>query len=463
MKKTLLLTLALGLAGASSLLAGTVDIYITGSTAFRQTVYAACTKLYTTFPSIWYADAANGGAGSGFQRSSTASWCMSGNPITGLTNLSGNTLIIHGLFTGSIQGIQTVEQSVPLLFAAPHSGNAGNGGVTDTYVTNTPTIAFSDASGSSAGYTATGNYAEENVCVQPFVMVKSHSPNSIMASITNVTWEQLEYGIPQGRIPFSVWTGKPGADNTNNFVYWIERTADSGTRRCETAQQYYQFTDPVGVYIYDFTNKFFFQPDNTTNSLVGSFPFGVVGAAGNNNVNQNWGPGYVAGSDIATELNYADATNTAISYLSMNDSKSIVSGSSQIEADVVSFNGLWPTAAGPGIHGNTGTNDYTPITMGLYPCWGNEVLVHIINPKSGVTDQDITKTQLGNQTQPGSFLGVLNAQSFLNGGALTVGSIENEIELSKTGSRRGQLAIRLSDMVSQRAAVGGVITPGPVN
>ena len=182
MKKTLLLTLALGLAGASSLLAGTVDVYLTGSTAFRSQVYSACTKLFTTPPSIWYGDANHGGASSGFS-SGTAAWCMTGTPITGLTNLQGNTLTIHGLFTGSIQGIQTVEESVLLTFTAPHSGNTGAGGLTDTYVTNTPTLAFSDASGSSAGYTATGNYAEEQVCVQPFVMAKSQSPNPIMASI----------------------------------------------------------------------------------------------------------------------------------------------------------------------------------------------------------------------------------------------------------------------------------------
>jgi hypothetical protein len=452
MKKTLLLTLALGLAGASSLLAGTVDIYMTGSTAFRQTVYSACTKLFTAPPSIYYADANHGGANSGFS-SSTGSWVMSGTPITGLLNLQGNTLVIHGLFTGSIQGIQTVEQSVPLIFAI----SAGtSGGLTSGYVTNTPTIAFSDASGSSAGFTATGNYAEEPVCVQPFVMVKSQSPAPIMASINNVTWEQLEYGIAAGRLPFSVWSNKQGADNTNNFVYVIQRTSDSGTRRCETAQQYYQFTDPVGVYIYDFTNKFFFQPNNTTASLIGSYPFGVVGAPGLNNVNQNWGSGYVSGGNIATELNYPDATNTAISYLSMNDSKSV--GSSNW-ANVVSFNGLWPTAAGAGLHGNTGTNDYSPIVLGYYPCWGNEVLVHIINPAANPPgDQDITQSQLGDQTTPGTFLGVLNAQSLINNGALTIGSIEYEIELSKTNSG-GAVAIRLNEMHSNRSSDGGLISP----
>jgi hypothetical protein len=63
---------------------------------------------------------------------------------------------------------------------------------------------------------------------------------------------------------------------------------------------------------------------------------------------------------------------------------------------------------------------------------------------------------LGDQTTPGSFMGVFNAQSLYNGGTLVVGSIENEIELSKPG---GATAIRLSDMSNSRSAVGGTIYP----
>jgi hypothetical protein len=67
MKKTLLLTLALGLAGAPSLLAGNVDVYITGSTAFRANVYTACQKLFNRqrhHHLLWRR--AHGGANSGF-------------------------------------------------------------------------------------------------------------------------------------------------------------------------------------------------------------------------------------------------------------------------------------------------------------------------------------------------------------------------------------------------------------
>ena len=51
---------------------------------------------------------------------------MTGTPISALTALSGNTLTIHGLFTGSIQGMQTVEQSTKLIFANADGTAGGN-------------------------------------------------------------------------------------------------------------------------------------------------------------------------------------------------------------------------------------------------------------------------------------------------------------------------------------------------
>jgi len=171
----------------------------------------------------------------------------------------------------------------------------------------------------------------------------------------------------------------------------------------------------------------------------------------------SWGYGYIGGGDIANTLNNNNSNNQAIAYLSIADAKSV--GSSSSWGKVISVNGLWPTAAGSGINGNTGTNDYSPITLGYYPCWGLEVLVHPIDPSQVTTrDQNITMTQLGNQATPGSFMGVFNYQTFVSGGSPLAGSIENEIELSKTLSP-GATAIRLSDMFNSRASVGGTISP----
>jgi hypothetical protein len=449
MKKTLLITLALGLAGAPSLVAGTVDVYITGSTAFRANVYTACQNLYGgAGPTIYYANAANGGANSGFS-SSTASWVMTGTPVSTLTNVQGNTLVVHGLFTGSTQGLQTTEQGTKLVFAQPAGTPGGNANV---YVTNSPTIGFSDASGSASPFPATGNFVEEAVCVQPFVLVKSTATVGAVTNISNVSWEQLEYGIPAGRIPLSAWTSKTG--DTNTFVYLYERTKDSGTRRCETAQEYYQYNDPVTTYVYDYTNNFWYTPTATANTANGAFPNGVIGSEGpgNNNANLNWGFGYIGGGDIKNSLNNGNATNQAIAYLSIADAKAVGAANWN---NIISYNGIWPTAAGAGIHGNTGTNNFSPITLGYYPCWGFEVLVFSTGAYPA-GDQDITSLQLGDEFTPGSFMGVFNFQTLINGGSPIVGSIEKTI---KDSEPTGATGITLAEMVNARPSVGGTIIP----
>ena len=53
-------------------------------------------------------------------------------------------------------------------------------------------------------------------------------------------------------------------------------------------------------------------------------------------------------------------------------------------------------------------------------------------------------------------MGVFNAQSFNNGGVVTVGSIENEIILSQPSGATG---IPLAAMVNTRPSVGGTIFP----
>ena len=318
-------------------------------------------------------------------------------------------------------------------------------------MTNSPTIGFSDASGAASPYPATGNYVEENVCVQPFVMCKSTATVGAVTNINNVTWEQLEYGVPQGRIPLAAWTGK--ITDTNTFVYLMQRTKDSGTRRCETAGEYYQFTDPVGIYIYDYTNNFFYTPTVTGRNCVWRFAQRRCRRGRSvNNVNLNWGYGYVGGGDIKNSLNNGNAANQAIGYLSIADAKGVGSANWN---NVVSFNGLWPTAAGAGIHGNTGTNDYSPITLGYYPCWGLEVLVHPVNP-GPISDQDITKNQLGDQTTPGTFMGVFNAP---NPDQRRLAHRWQHRKRNRVEQDRRCHGHRLSDMGNSRSSVGGTISP----
>ncbi|NBX60798.1 MAG: hypothetical protein EBT62_10090, partial [Opitutaceae bacterium] len=91
----------------------------------------------------------------------------------------------------------------------------------------------------------------------------------------------------------------------------MQRTLDSGTRRCETACSYYTYGDTVGVYLYDYTNNFFYLPTTNLVNTYATSPNGVVGSAGLGNVNLNWGYGYVAGGDIKNTLNNSSVSNTA--------------------------------------------------------------------------------------------------------------------------------------------------------
>jgi hypothetical protein len=80
------------------------------------------------------------------------------------------------------------------------------------------------------------------------------------------------------------------------------------------------------------------------------------------------------------------------------------------------------------------------------------------NPQTG---NNINMNQLGDWNTPGSFMGVFNAQVLNNGGSPKVGSIENEIEISKSVGGTGfpATAIRLYDMYMSRDDVGAVISP----
>ena len=447
MKKTLFLTLAAGLVSATSLMAQS-DLYITGSTAFRANVHDACSNLFSSFTEYTGTAATGGDSKTG---NAAAQWTMTGTPIASLTaNITG-TLTIHALFTGSVQGIKTVEQSTKLLFL--------KGTDATTVVTNTPTIAFTDVSSSSTPYPASGNFSEEIVAVQPFVMCKAVPANNGLTNVNNVSWEQLKYAIQAGRIPLSAWDNLR-ADHTN-YVYLLERTQDSGTRRTEFATVNDGYNQSAIVYNYDVTNNVFYKATNTVAGANGGgttspVSVGVVGAAGNGNANLSWGSGYVGGGDIKTALGTNNVANQSIAYLSFADAKGI---SGVNWSQVISFNGIWPTVAGAGIHGNTGTNDFSPICLGMYPHWANEVVVYpTVDPSSISTDQNLSQSQLGDQNTPGTLLGVLDYQTkFSNPGGPTLpGSIENEIFKSQPG---GATAIRLSDMTSFRFSVGGTITP----
>ncbi|MEI8288650.1 MAG: hypothetical protein WCH99_04210 [Verrucomicrobiota bacterium] len=457
MKKTLILTVAAGFACAMSSMATQFDLYITGATAFRQSVYEACKKLYDVTPATNLTMSAGSlvFGGNNIGNSSSSMWTMNGTVAGKIPQFGTDTLAIHADFNGSVQGLYVVENSLGIQFLD----------IAGALITNTATIAFSDVNSSATPYPAssTANFAEESVAIQPFVWCTSQSLSNL---ISNVSLEQVVFGIKQGKLPLSAWSNKASDGSTS--VYLLTRTKDSGTRRNQFAEAGYAYGYSAPVYIYCETNATWRKW--TTGSLVQAnigtnVNANVIGAAGagNANVDSKWGFGYVGGGDFKRLLGNSVNTsaNTSIGYLSFADAKGILTGTGQNWSQVCSYNGIWPTAAGIGVRGNTGANDFSPITNGMYTAWGEEVVVYAKNPMQIVTqpsypNQNLSTSQLGNQTTPNTILGVLDAQTLISGGSPVPGSIENEIELSKAA---GATAIRLSDMISSRSSVGGTITP----
>jgi hypothetical protein len=445
MKKILLLTL-FGAVSVSQLMA--VDLYVTGSTAFRKQVFPACQKLFTNgAPATTVFDLSGAIGGDGTSANSNPVWTMDGTCGPAVGVLAGTPLTIHANFTGSVQGMDNVENKIKIVFLTK-SGSA------NTYMTNTPTIAFSDVASGSTPFPAAGNFSEEQVAVQPFVIVKSISTAPLMNSITNITYEQLKYLYSAGNMPLTSWTGNPNDYNTN--IYLLNRTRDSGTRRTLFAYLGAGYAAGITTYNYDVTNHTFYLASGTTLGLVGGTGCGVIGGfAGYNNANLAFLQGYIGGPDIQAAMKVNDAQNLSLSYLSFGDAQKLVSSS--YWSQVLPLNGVWPTAAGPGVRGNqTGTNDFTPICKGAYGYWSYEVVVYpTVDPSSLSSDQNLTAAQLGSGTTANTILGVLDN---VTSATPIPGSLDNEIQASKTGSP-GATAIRLIDMTSSRSAVGGVISP----
>ena len=463
MNKKLILTLATGVACAMTTMADTYDLYVTGATAFRQSIHDSCKGLFDVAPitnatpslgTLQYGGSASGGNGA--LNNGNGQWVMRGTVSNSVPALGTNELVIHALFNGSIQGVQTVENKVKLLFLAKDG----------SVITNTPTIGYTDAASSSTPFDAanTADFAEEKVAVQPFVWIRAVAGSPLMTNINNITYEQAKYLITAGRAKLSAWTYK--ATDTN-LIYKLSRTQDSGTRRVELACNGFGYNQSLTVYNYDQAiNSYYLAPNNGSNNATGLTGYGIVGAAGNGGANLTWGPGYVGGGDVRSAVNIANANNVSIGYLSFADAKTAGLSGSNWSA-VISFNGMYPTIGTnrsffkddkttPWLWGNTGTNDFSPITSGQYSGYGNETCVYpITDPSALSADQNLTTALLGDATTAGTILGILH-KKYAAGVAPVKGSIEYEIEASKP---TGATAIRLSDMKTARPAVGGVITP----
>jgi len=405
MKKSILFALFGGILGATPVMAANYDLYLTGSTAFRGNAFTACQKLYDG------GTPANANNGTGAPASSDSRWTMSGTCANlGLTSGS-DTLTIHALWTGSVQGLSGLANKDQLVFLA--SATAGN----TTLKTNSCSAAFSDVySAPTLDPLSSGSFTEKDVAIQPFVFVKSVASGGVQ-SITNITWQQLQFLLASGSAPLSYFTGKASDATTN--IYLIHRTLDSGTRVTTVQEASYIGTIPINYWNPDGNN---FIPA-TTNRGPAAF-----------------GPGYVGGSDVKTVMQATGTGNQSIAYLSMSDARAI---SGVNWEKMLAFNGQYPIATYvPGTAPST--NDYSPICFGKYSFWASECLDWPKTSQWGTySDQNLSFSQLN------AIMGKLSGTG--------VGSIDNEVAGSEAAGTA--TAVRLSEMSASRSAVGGPIAP----
>lgn len=419
MKKSIAISILGGLMAAAPVMAANYDMYITGSTAFRPNVFAACSKIFDNGAPADSNKGTSSAPGSGDNQ-----WTMVGT-CTNLGVTSGSdTLTIHALFTGSVQGISAMLNKDQLVFFASGTRN------TTTLVTNTASIAFSDVFSKPALYhlPTDGSFAEDQVAVQPFAFFKSTGTGGVGA-VNNITAQQLYAFLQPGLLPLSYLTGNPNDVGTN--VYLIHRTLDSGTRVTTVAESKYiggikiRYYNPAG--------------DNYINATTNRGP-------------AQFGAGYVGGSDLRGALQTATVGGEAIGYLSVADGRT-VNGSAW--ENILAYNGVYPCSNwGAGGQGSATTNNYSNVTSGKYSFWAQEILDHPATSAEWNTflsaGQNLSFSQLN------ALIGRLEA-TYSGTGTLN-GSIDYEIELSKTVSPYAT-AVRLGDMQVGRSAVGGVISP----
>jgi ABC-type phosphate transport system substrate-binding protein len=302
--KTTLKLLALGVTFAAASLQAQVDLYVTGSTAFRANAYRSIRALY----------------GANLASQNPADPASSQNQVTWSGTIpslfGGQTVTIHASYSGSVAGIQALVQNTSQNYLQSSTPGVA------TIVSHQADLAFSDVFQTSTIYQSTA-LDDAQVGVLPFAWVKSTSGAS---AVTNVTIQQLQPSLSNGRVKLSYFTGNT---NDTGYMYLVDRDSGSGTRMTAEKDALFAAT-PI-----------LWAPDGSCNWT-------------NNN------PGFSSGSGVVSVLN---SCGPALGYLGLSDANNVASG-----ANILSYDGVLP------FNGTLASPDFTPVRTGLYSFWCYEHL-----------------------------------------------------------------------------------------
>jgi hypothetical protein len=370
---------ALLLASANFASATPLNLYITGSTAFRSNVEKALrTQVFD----------ADGQLAIGFNGTTQDKQ----NCAVYHGNIGGVDWIIETAWSGSEAGIQTVAGAVsinflnPSLLGAPGSTTNSLDDVTQTgyagtqAVSQIPDTDLSDTAQAasqfnglfrSVTYPALNEAATAPIGINVFKFIANKG-----SSLTGITSQQVRALYSAGKLSLAFFTGN-NADEANS-VYCTGRNPDSGTRVTELLETGYGTATSIVKH---------FQPQTSGGAFINGSTGGLVGKLvvwPNETINgipaNNGNSGYSSGGNLAKSLNN-DFTNggagivvgtttfnnggahslSFVGYASSNDADA------QIGAGVVelAYNGVKV-----GVSADYNTN--TLLTEGQYTFWSKE-------------------------------------------------------------------------------------------
>jgi hypothetical protein len=255
MKLNKALTVALSALGFVSLAGADNVVYLTGSTAFRSTVYTALNTSGVVFDGASTRATRNGSTPGG------ASYMLFHG------NIGGTPTYIDCAWSGSEAGIAsaanvTIDNDGNPLPGSPETWLKADGSVPMTDDANPPASGELEASSHGADLaqadtsqavsltprvpntsTDLKDYGVEGVVTFTWVKNINTSPTAEWSAMQNVTLPQLNALIFKGYQQTALFTGN--VSQTNNYVYIVGRNKGSGTRANELADTGYGTTRTV--------------------------------------------------------------------------------------------------------------------------------------------------------------------------------------------------------------------------
>ena len=235
-------------------------VYLTGSTAFRSTVYTALHTAGTVFDgAVTEAEFGSSQSGANYMlfhgningtptyidcawSGSEAGIASAANVTLQNTDKNGSPIALAGSpetwlkADGSISmtGLLGSAPSGSQLEASSHGADLAQAD-TSQAVSLTPFVASTS--------TALKDYGVEGIATFTWVKNVNSSPSAEWTALANVTIPQLNIEISQGFQPTAFFTGV--ASQTNQYAYLVGRNKGSGTRANELADSGYGTTKTV--------------------------------------------------------------------------------------------------------------------------------------------------------------------------------------------------------------------------